>query len=256
MIHRFQVSNLFFIGCSGCAYLLLGYCTNRTDFFQLLSLFLLLCFLAYRWVPQLSLKQIFWSGLFFRLLLLGAIPALSQDFYRFIWDGLLLNAGQNPYALPPEAIANGSIPLQSFLLEKMGELSAENHSNYPPISQLGFWLSAQLFSSSIYSTVLGMRLLLILSDIGIFFLGIRLLKQFQMNPHRIGWFFLHPLVIVELTGNLHGEGLMLFFFLGGLVFVYQKKNRLGKFVFCSGCSHQTHPIAALSCFYPFSKAKD
>ena len=188
MIHRFQISNLFFIGCSSCAYLLLGYSTNRTDFFQLLSLILLLCLLAYRWLPQLTLKQIFWSGLF-STAALGYDSGLIARFLSFIWDGLLLDAGQNPYALPPDAMATDTIPLQSSLLEKMGELSAENHSNYPPISQLGFWLSTQLFSSSILSAIVGMRLLLILSDLGIFFLGTRLLTHFQMNPHRIGWYF-------------------------------------------------------------------
>lgn len=255
MIHRFQISNLFFIGCSCCAYLLLGYSTNRTDFFQLLSLFLFLCFLAYRWLPQLTLKQIFWSGLFFRLLLLGTIPALSQDFYRFIWDGLLLDAGQNPYALLPDAMATDTIPLQSSLLEKMGELSAENHSNYPPISQLGFWLSTQLFSSSILSAVVGMRLLLILSDLGIFFLGTRLLTHFQMNPHRIGWYFLHPLVIVELTGNLHGEGLMLFFFLGGWCLYTKKKFGWASLSFAAAVATKLIPLLLYPVFIRFQKLK-
>ena len=36
-----------------------------------------------------------------RLLLIGAFPQLSDDIYRFVWDGRLINQGVNPFAQLP-----------------------------------------------------------------------------------------------------------------------------------------------------------
>jgi hypothetical protein len=44
------------------------------------------------------------AALLFRLLLLFAVPALSDDFYRFLWDGRLSLEGINPFLYTPRQL--------------------------------------------------------------------------------------------------------------------------------------------------------
>jgi len=94
----------------------------------------------------------------------------------------------------------------------MGTLSAAHFSNYPPLNQLLFGISTVLGSGSVVGSIVALRCFIILADLGILFFGLKLLRQLQLPNYTILWYFLNPLVIVELTGNLHFEGVMIFFF--------------------------------------------
>ena len=110
----------------------------------------------------------------------------------------------------------------------MGKLSARNYSNYPPLNQFMFGLAALLGGSSLLATVVVMRLQLILADIGIYYFGRKLLKNMNRSPYLIFWYFLNPLVIIECTGNLHYEALMLFFFVLAFFLLSRKKPNEAK----------------------------
>ncbi|MEO0876545.1 MAG: hypothetical protein AAFY48_18235 [Bacteroidota bacterium] len=45
---------------------------------------------------------------------------------------------------------------------------------------------------------------------------IRLLRYWSLPEERVLWYALNPLIIVEVVGNLHFEGAMIFFLLLGL----------------------------------------
>ena len=108
------------------------------------------------------------------------------------------------------------------LYEGMGPLSQRNFSNYPPIHQMPGFLAAMLGGRSIFGTILILRLTLILADLGIVYYGRKLLGLFQMPKNAIFIYFLNPLVVIEIAGNLHFEGLMVFFIL--LTFYHLKQN--------------------------------
>ncbi len=209
------------------AYFLLGYDTERSNFPQLIGLVVLISACSY-FIYQKSkhTNYIFWTGLAFRAVLLLAIPFFSQDFYRFIWDGELIVNSINPYSFTPnELMANTAIsfPNKALLFEKMGSLSARYNSNYPPVNQFFFAVAAWVGTTSFFAKVLVLKLLIVLADVGIFFIGKKVLQHFKMDEKRIAFYFLNPLVIIELTGNLHFEGVMLFFFLTGIGLLIQKK---------------------------------
>src|SRR5690606_36988613 len=50
----------------------------------------------------------FWiiASIVFRASLLFSVPNLSDDFYRFIWDGRILTAGANPFSEIPSYYMN------------------------------------------------------------------------------------------------------------------------------------------------------
>lgn len=205
-----------------------AYDLERNDFIKLLTLYAALFFISWKLV-QLE-KVNFWflavAALFFRLIFIAAIPNLSQDFYRFIWDGRMLLEGLNPYIyLPKNLIANGTAPIAGAadLYQGMGNLSAGNYTNYPPLNQLIFALAGLLAGKSILSSVIVMRLVIIAADIGVLFLGKKLLESFGLPGHRIFWYILNPLVIIELTGNLHFEGVMVFLLLLSVYLLHHQK---------------------------------
>ena len=249
----------FFPLSMGVLYFILGYFTNREQSFQFLLLSFGLFGLCYLCLQKISTNQILWQGLLYRAILLFSIPWLSQDFYRFIWDGLLLLNELNPYAFTPNQLISQphlfSPELTEELYNNMGELSASHYSNYPPINQFGFLLSVLWESNSLFSSIISMRLLLIGADLGIFFLGKQLLRLFGLAEERIGWYFLNPLVIMELTGNLHWEGMMLFFFVFGWWLYIKQKLWLSSIVFAFSIGIKLIPLLLVPVFVRYQSWK-
>ncbi|KQC31937.1 putative PTPS domain-containing protein [Nonlabens sp. YIK11] len=150
-------------------------------------------------------------GVALRLVFLWDTPNLSQDFFRFIWDGHMLLNGYNPYLyLPDELIATGVdfIPNADLLHASMGELSSGHYTNYPPFNQLFFAAAAFLGGNSIVMTVVWMRIFIIVSEVLIFLYGIKLLRILGKPEQLILLYYLNPFILIELTGNLHWEGVM------------------------------------------------
>ena len=222
-------ARLFFLSCilSALVYFYFLQSVQRYEHLKL-SLCAALLFAAYYYILKTLNNNtlILGAGLFFRLVLLLSIPNLSQDFYRFLWDGRMVLNGLNPYLFTPKSVINSSealFPQIQLLYEGMGPLSARHFSNYPPIHQLPFVITALISSTSILGSVVGLRMIIILADIGVFIFGVKLLKTLKLPTKNIAYYFLNPLVIIELTGNLHFEGLMLFFLVAAVYFLQQNK---------------------------------
>jgi hypothetical protein len=213
-LHRVS---LFLLALSILFYSLFAYHLDREDSPMLLALYAALFFLCYKLIQfeKWNLRLMIFSGIALRGVFLLALPNLSQDFYRFLWDGNLLLEGLNPYALTPDAwMARGAPPFTGAgeLHEGMGALSAGHFSNYPPVNQYFFALAAYLGGTSVMGSLIALRGILLLADLGILYFGRRILRKLNRAPYMIFWYFLNPLVIIELSGNLHFEGVMLCFF--------------------------------------------
>lgn len=208
-------------------YFVFAYQLERSDFIRLISLYAALFFLFYKLVQTNTgnFKLLFWTGIAFRAVFIFSIPNLSQDFYRFLWDGRLLIQGINPYLSTPDSFAalGMTVPQAQELINGMGSLNAGHYSNYPPVSQFIYAIAALFAGKSIIGSVIVMRLILIATDIGTLIFGRKLLEKLQLPKHHIFWFFLNPFIIIELTGNLHFEGVMVFLLVGTIYFLAVKK---------------------------------
>jgi hypothetical protein len=202
-------------------YYYFAYHLQRADFGILLGLYSSI-FFGYILIISSDFKYKFLLGLIFRFVLICQIPNLSQDFYRFIWDGRLIINSINPYSFLPFEIINNVFD-GDYLIAKMGNLSAHNHSNYPPFNQLIFAIGAFVSPKNILGNVLVFRLVIVLADIGIYIFGRKILDILNLEKDKIYLYFLNPLIIIELTGNLHFEGLMMFFVCLGFYFFYKSK---------------------------------
>ena len=237
-------------------YYTFAYHLQRTDFVKLLTLFVALFFFCFKLIQfeKLNFRFLLGLGIIFRLVFLFTEPNLSQDFYRFIWDGHLVANGDNPYLHTPDDLIKNMvsiIPNADVLYEGMGSLSARHYSNYPPLNQLLFALASFIGGKSIFGSLLVLRITIILADIGVFYFGRRLLKNLNKSPHLIFWYFLNPLVIIELTANLHFEGVMLFFFILAMFLLSIDKWKTAGIVMACSISIKLVPLLFLPLFFKY-----
>lgn len=202
---------------------------------------------------KFSWKQVLLIGVLFRSILLFMTPNLSQDFYRFIWDGNLVASGLNPYLKTPNEwmLAPNIIDNQHILFEKMGSLSASNFSNYPPFNQCLFAISSWLGGGSIWATTVIMRIQIILADIGLFIIGIKFLRSLGKSENLTYLFFLNPFVIAELTGNLHFEGVMMLFLLASFYFLNKNQWVIAAIFWAISINTKLLPLMLLPLFFRF-----
>ena len=239
-------------------YIVFAYDFERSDFIKLITLIGTLFFITNK-IIQIN-KDCFWLltgiGIIFRLLFIAILPNLSQDFYRFIWDGRLISQGISPYLFTPESYIEDAsnsfgviINQAQELYNGMGSLNGSHFSNYPPINQLCFSIASFFTEKSILGSVVVLRVIIILADLGILFIGKKLLLKLRLNPNQIFWYFLNPFIIIELTGNLHFEGVMLFFLIASLYLLHQKKWLGAAFLLGISVSVKLIPLLLLPLYY-------
>jgi hypothetical protein len=145
-----------------------------------------------------------------------------------------------------EAISNAKI-----LIQGMGNLNASHYSNYPPINQLCFALAALFAKTSILGSVVVLRIIIIGADLGILYFGKKLLERLNLPAKNIFWYFLNPFIIIELTGNLHFEGVMLFFVIWSLYMLDKKRWVLAAILLGVSVSVKLLPVLFLPLFYKY-----
>ncbi len=225
------VLSYLLIVISLAAYILLAWFTKREEFVRIVVLQTIL-FTAFVGLLVINksigiFKILLFAAVGFRLVWIFAMPELSNDYFRFIWDGELINHGYNPYLyLPIDFIqtdaANEIIGAQA-LYEGMGNLSQQNHTCYPPVNQLFYSMSAFVFPGNIQLTVVVMRLFIIAAEIGTIWVGIKILQKLKLPSSNILLYALNPFVILELTGNLHFEAIMIFFLLAAIYLLMNER---------------------------------
>ncbi len=160
-------------------------------------------------IRQPDARLNFWIGLGLRLLALLAFPRLSEDVYRFIWDGALWWSELHPLDATPLQVADSVGAGAAFAKTHDGLLAAMNSRNYftvyPPGSQLVFALGGLVAGTPWLATLL-IKVVLLLGDLAV--LG--LLRRLAPDRPWVAYvYWLHPAIVVELAGNAHFEGLAL-----------------------------------------------
>ncbi|MFD2036999.1 carotene biosynthesis protein [Belliella marina] len=210
------------------ALFIMGYCFDRSDFLVHLGLYAVcfgICLIIYRFADQwkVSLKLGLTIAFLLRIILLVSEPVLSDDFYRFVFDGQLIRNGINPYLyLPQDSISFLSIegnPYWSTLLQGMN--SEGYYSVYPPFHQLFFYIAA-LGGEDLLANIVILRLLILVFEGLVFYLLYSLLGLLGIQLSNLWLYAFNPLIILELTGNLHFEGIVLSGLLASIYFYHQK----------------------------------
>ena len=243
------LSYILLVG-SGLLYASLAYFSTREDFIQVLLLYTsLFTFFIVLTRTENNFKFLSLAALLLRLVFIAAIPNLSNDFYRFIWDGRMLMQGLNPYLYTPELFLQGNMAQLihdgQLLYEGMGKLNGHHYTCYPPVNQLGFLIPAMLFSKSLLGSTVVMRLLIMAADIGVWWLGPKLLERLKLSRNNVFLYLLNPFIIIELTGNLHFEGVMIFFLIWSVYLLLTGKWRWSAVVMAISVAVKLIPLIFL-----------
>ncbi|RED50307.1 mannosyltransferase [Seonamhaeicola aphaedonensis] len=231
-------------------YTVFAYNLERTQYVKLVTLYTSLFGLFY-WLQKKyknNTKLLTTLAFLFRSAFILATPNLSQDFYRFIWDGRMILEGFNPYLYTVESFMSvGNFPIAQAkeLYHGMGTLNASHFTNYPPVNQLCFIIAGLFASKSILGSVVVLRLIIISADYGTLYFGKKLLKKLKLPVHNIFWYVLNPFIIIELTGNLHFEGVMIFFLVWSLYLLEKGKWPWSAAVFALSISTKLMPLMFL-----------
>lgn len=234
-----------FVLVSAPFYILLAYFLERHQSGYLITGYAVL-FLAYLGVSFYSshfrIKDLVMVSVLFRGLLFFSFPNLSDDIYRFVWDGRLIQAGIHPFAhLPSYFVETGPLPgtVNMELYQKLN--SPDYYTIYPPIAQLIFWLST-LVSNSVYGSVIFIRSCILMAELGTIWILLKLTKTYTLPSTGVFFYALNPLVILELTGNLHFEAFMIFFVLLAIYYYEKRKLHLSAMGFGFGIAVKLLPL--------------
>lgn len=197
-----------------------------------------------------------WAGILFRVAIVFCLPNLSDDFYRFAWDGHVLLDGEGLLNWIPsdflEVHKDGVAQGESFYHELYPHLnSKEYYTVYPPVLQLVFGFAALIAGEDLLGMVIVMKIALVLAEIGTFVLLRKLLAHFGKPSKWALVYWLNPLVVSEMVGNLHFEAFMLFFTLLGFWLLVGVKQKWGlwaaAFPFALAICSKLLPVL----FFPF-----
>lgn len=192
------------------------------------GLFLLVTWLWHRSDGVTPLVFILIAGGAFRILLLGAMPVLSTDVYRYIWEGAADIHGVSPWNVSPDdAImqAQGRRPatLPQSLLRAVRRHPAImrriNHPRlptiYPPVAQLGFSVAAMLQPFSLLS----LKLVTLLADGLTALLLLRLMKRMMIPRCAIIIYWWNPILLNAFYNEVHMDVFVLPFLVAILLCV-------------------------------------
>lgn len=136
-----------------------------------------------------------WRVLALALLLrapcLFAEPWLSDDLWRYLWEGKVARAGFSPYELPPDAPQLESLrdPVHARVAHR------DVASVYPP--------AAQLLFRAVPESETAWKLVVVAADLGVLLLLRRALARRGAPPRRLLLYAAHPLVALESATSGH-----------------------------------------------------
>jgi hypothetical protein len=144
-----------------------------------------------------SLLQVLVGAILFRALLVPLEPSLSDDIYRYVWEGRIQGAGANPFRLPPTSPELA--PLRDAVWERINNPDAS--AIYPPLAQLVFRLLAMLGGVTLFKAAFS------LADVALVLLLGWSLKRRGTPVRFVALYAWNPLAVVEIAGSGHLEPL-------------------------------------------------
>jgi alpha-1,6-mannosyltransferase len=169
-----------------------------------------------------------------RLPLVLSRPYLSNDAYRYVWDGRVQARGLNPYRFPPsdphlEALRDTAIYHNINRREYARTI-------YPPVAEMLF-----LAITRVSESIIWMKAAMVVFEALAIWLLIRLLAELGLPPERVIIYAWNPVAIWEFAGSGHVDAVAIAFI--ALALLARKRERTA----LTGCALA---CATMVKFYP------
>jgi hypothetical protein len=254
MIHaRFSTLNLSLLGMGVLAASLIwpisNYNGGRAGFIIAyavgLTFYGFACWLVWRNPnpTRRALNVILLFAIAFRIALLVTDPVLSDDIYRYVWDGKMQAHGINPYRYIP-----ADETLARFRdADIYPRINRKDYAQtiYPPAAQAVFFGSYALFGNS----VRGVKVILIALDGLTIIILIFILGRLSLDPNRVILYAWHPLPLWEFAHSGHIDAAAIAFIAMAWLCCLRKRPALtGVFLALAGLV-KFYPFVLLPAFY-------
>jgi alpha-1,6-mannosyltransferase len=197
-------------------------------------------FLTERFRPgSLAVLIILAGAVAFRIALLPRQPALSDDVYRYQWEGRIQRGGYNPYTVTPAslpAFQNREHPI---------ETGKAVPTLYPPLTELSFrWIKTVAGYKRLYTALDAVSILVLLL----------LVAASKLPPHRVLIYAWNPTVIVAFALSGHHDSLAILTLLAAVLFIIEQWPRLSIAFLGLSFLSKFFPVLLLPGFLKRSKA--
>jgi ubiquinone/menaquinone biosynthesis C-methylase UbiE len=159
----------------------------------------------------LSTREVLVLAIIFRIAFLPVLPVLSDDAYRYVWDGMLQLEGINPYHYRPDAPELAAYH-NTFIYERLN--SATYYSVYPPLSQFVFAVGGLFYDWGWQASYFVIKGLFAAMEMG----GVYLLASL-VSTRNLMLYAWHPLAVIESAGQGHTEAAVVLFGVAALWYV-------------------------------------
>ncbi|HKQ56515.1 MAG TPA: glycosyltransferase 87 family protein [Candidatus Eisenbacteria bacterium] len=191
-------------------------------------------------VPRAGLL-VFGVALAARLALLPVSPSLSDDVYRYVWEGRVAAAGGDPWHQGPLDPRLASL--------RDGEIHPRiNHPElttiYPPLAIAGFALVAALSP-----TVWAMKLWVVLHDLALIAILLAWVRRRGGAPLMVIAYAWNPLVVIEHAGSGHHDPTAIVWLVAAFAWA-ERRPVLSALALAAGVLVKLAPLVALPFLVP------
>src|SRR5262245_3959103 len=165
----------------------------------------------------------------FRLSIIFYPPYLSDDIYRYVWDGRVQASGINPYRYIPadESLAS----LRDDKIYPNINRRDYAHTLYPPVAEGAFFLVTRISES-----VTWMKAFMVACEAMTVWALVQLLASFGLARQRVLIYAWHPLTVWEFAGSGHLDAMAVAFI--ALALLARRRNGellTGFWLACAAC---------------------
>jgi hypothetical protein len=180
------------------------------------------------------------AALVFRLVAAYGTPSLSEDVYRYVWDGRVQLHGVHPYRFAPDDPALADLRDRDW--ESINH--PEVRTIYPPLAQAFFLTVAAAGSGPV-----GFRLALACVDFAVVLALGWLLGRLGLPRDRIVLYAWNPLAVIEVAGSGHVEPLAVVCLLLAIGWIIDRREGLSTIALAASVHVKLIPLVLIPGFW-------